>query len=94
MGIAAQTNGKQIEPVWLMDSEFIISVPAVKRFDLRAGAAPEDAHKAGPAELSRLHEENRSISLNQTVYESVEQAAMQASEEPAQPIIKQEKLKR
>jgi len=62
--MAAQTNGKQIEPVWLMEGEFIISVPAAEGFGLRAGAASEDAHAAGLEELNRLHEEHRNISLN------------------------------
>jgi len=91
MGIAAQTNGKRIEPIWLMDGEFIISVPAVEGFGLRAGAAPEDAHAAGIKALNKLHAEHRNISLNQTVPD-VEQpgAAQQTGEDQVRP-IRQEK---
>ena len=90
MGIAAQTNGKRIEPIWLMDGEFIISIPAVEGFGLRAGAPPEDAHAAGLKELNRLHEEHRNISLNQTMPEAKQPGAPQTGEEPTQP-IRQEK---
>jgi hypothetical protein len=91
MGIATQTNGKRIEPIWLMDGEFIISVPAVEGFGLRAGAAPEDAHAAGIKALNKLHAEHRSISLNQTVPDVKQPgAAQQTGEDQVRP-IRQEK---
>lgn len=91
MGIAVQTNGKRIEPIWLMDGEFIISVPAVVGFGLRAGAAPEDAHAAGIKALNKLHAEHRNISLNQTVPDVKQPgAAQQTGEDQVRP-IRQEK---
>jgi hypothetical protein len=90
MGIAVQTNGKRIEPIWLMDGEFIISAPAVEGFGLRAGAAPEDAHAAGIKALNKLHAEHRNFSLNQTVPEAKQPGAPQTGEEPIRA-IRQEK---
>ena len=81
---------KSLRPAWLSKGEFIISVPAVEGFGLRAGAAPEDAHAAGIKALNKLHAEHRNFSLNRTVPEAKQPDAPQTGKEPTRP-IRQEK---
>ena len=57
-----------IRPAWLSQGEFIISVPAVEGFGLRAGAAPDDAHAAGIKALKEMHEELRGVALNSPLH--------------------------
>ena len=75
-------------------------MPAVEGFGLRAGAAPEDAHKAGLAELNRLHEEHRNISLNikddaaeqgpETIAGSVARAEVEGEQEKPNDLLPEE----
>jgi len=60
--------GNSIRPAWLSQGEFIISVPAVEGFGLRAGAAPDDAHAAGIKALKEMHEELRGVALNSPLH--------------------------